>query len=283
MNELVRHAQVNGVELKYLEEGQGTLVLLLHGFPDTAHTWDRIIRLLADRGFRAVALFQRGYFPSEIPADGDYSLRQLAEDALELVERLGASKAIFIGHDWGALAAYAAAALAPTKVAALVALAIPPFPVQEDSPEERQVRPHNIYLARSEESAVLLEKDNFAEVDHLYALWSPHWESARRHAEGVKDALKPEGRARAAVDYYRAPLTEDDTRAFSVKLSMPALIIYGEDEPDVRKSLFRRATSAFSGPVTCQEYSKVGHWPHLEDPDRFERDLVSFIEANAIS
>jgi alpha-beta hydrolase superfamily lysophospholipase len=56
MHELVHRAQVNGVELKYLEEGQGTLVLLLHGFPDTAHTWDRTIRLLADRGFRAVTL-----------------------------------------------------------------------------------------------------------------------------------------------------------------------------------------------------------------------------------
>jgi pimeloyl-ACP methyl ester carboxylesterase len=76
MNELVRHAKINGVELKYLEEGHGTLVLLLHGFPDTALTWDRTIRLLADRGFRAVALFQRGYFPSEIPADGDYTVRR---------------------------------------------------------------------------------------------------------------------------------------------------------------------------------------------------------------
>jgi pimeloyl-ACP methyl ester carboxylesterase len=129
----------------------------------------------------------------------------------------------------------------------------------------------------------MLEKDNFAEVDHLYALWSPHWKAARQHAEGVKDALRPKGRARAAVDYYSAPLTEDDRRAFSKNLSMPALVIYGEDEPDVRKSLFGRATSTVCGPVTCKEYSKVGHWPHLEDPDRFERDVVSFLEANAIS
>ena len=72
----------------------------------------------------------------------------------------------------------------------------------EDSFDERRVRPHNAYLGQGEESALLLEKDDFAEVDYLYTLWSSHWQGAREHARGVKDALRLEGRARAAVDYY---------------------------------------------------------------------------------
>jgi pimeloyl-ACP methyl ester carboxylesterase len=283
MKERVLRAEVNGVELAYLEEGAGTLVVLLHGFPDTARTWKRALRFLAEQNFRAVALFQRGYLPSEIPADGDYSIRRLAADALELIDRLGATKAVVIGHDWGALAAYAAAALAPAKVAAIVTLAIPPFLVLEDSDEERRVRPHNVYLGRGEESAAALQKDDFAEVDHLYALWSPHWQGAREHARGVKDALRPEGRSRAAVDYYRVPLSDDDTMAFSVKLSTPALVVYGEDEPEVRKSMFRKTALAFSGPMTCRGYCTVGHWPHLEAPSRFEQDLVDFLKLNGIS
>ena len=283
MKERVLRAEVNGVELAYLEEGAGTPVLLLHGFPDTARTWKRALSFLANQNFRAVAVFQRGYFPSAIPADGDYSIRRLAEDALGLIDRLGAAKAVVIGHDWGALAAYAAAALAPAKIGAIVTLAIPPFLVFEDSDEERSVRPHNVYLGRGNESAAAFQKDDFAEVDHLYALWSPHWQGAREHAKGVKEAFRPEGRSRAAVDYYRVPLSENDAKAFSVKLSTPALVVYGGDEPEVRKSMFRKTASAFSGPLTCREYSSVGHWPHLEAPSLFEQDVADFLRVNGVS
>ncbi len=283
MKERVLRTVINGVDLACLEEGSGTLVLLLHGFPDTARTWKRALGFLASRNFRAVALFQRGYHPSAIPEDADYSIRRLAEDVLGLIDRLGTTKAVVIGHDWGALAAYAAAALAPAKVAAIVALAIPPYLVVEDSIEERSVRPHNVYLGRGEDSALLLEKDDFAEVDHLYALWSPHWQAAREHASGVKEALRLEGRSRAAVDYYRSALPKNDAAAFSVKLSTPALVIYGQDEPEVRKAMFRKAGSAFSGPVTCREYPRVGHWPHLEAPELFEHDVLSFLTSNGIS
>ena len=190
---------------------------------------------------------------------------------------------MIIGHDWGALAAYAAAALAPAKIAAIVALAIPPFLVVEDSAEERRLRPHNAYLGRGADSALLLEKDDFAEVDHLYTLWSPHWQGARAHAQGVKDSLRGEGRTRAAVDYYRSALPDDDAKAFSIKLSMPALVIYGQDEPEVRKVMFRNAEFAFTGPVTCRAYPTVGHWPHLEAPDRFEQDVLGFLESHGIT
>jgi pimeloyl-ACP methyl ester carboxylesterase len=99
----------------------------------------------------------------------------------------------------------------------------------------------------------------------------------------VKEALRPEGRSRAAVDYYRSPIPNDDAEAFSVKLSTPALVIYGQDEPEVRKVMFRKAASAFAGPVTCSAYSKVGHWPHLEAPDLFEQDVLGFLRSNGIS
>ena len=283
MTEPVLRTEIDGVELAYLEAGSGTLVLLLHGFPDTARTWKRTLGFLARQNFRAVALFQRGYFPSAIPGDADYSIRRLAMDLLGLIDRLGATKAVVIGHDWGASAAYAAAALAPAKIAAIVALAIPPFLVFEESIDERRVRPHNVYLGRGEESALLLEKDDFAEVDHLYALWSPHWQTAGEHAKGVKDALRLAGRSRAAVDYYRSSLPNADATAFSVKLATPALVIYGQDEPEIRKAMFRKAGSAFSSPIICREYPTVGHWPHLEAPDRFEQDVLGFLKSNGVS
>src|ERR1700761_9715000 len=98
----------NGLNFAYLEEGSGSLVLMLHGFPDTAHSWDDLRPRIAAKGYRAVSPFMRGYHPTGIP-DRDTDQETLARDPLALIEALGASQAVIIGHDWGASAAYGAA------------------------------------------------------------------------------------------------------------------------------------------------------------------------------
>src|SRR6202453_4659058 len=114
----------NGLKFAYLEEGTGPLVLMLHAFPDTAHTWDDLRSRIAAKGYRAVSPYMRGYHPTAIP-DRDADQETLASDALALIDALGASEAVVIGHDWGASAAYGAAALGPERVKKLFVLAIP--------------------------------------------------------------------------------------------------------------------------------------------------------------
>lgn len=115
----------NGVKFGIIEEGAGPLVLLMHGFPDTAHTWDHARPAIAAAGFRAVSPFMRGYAPTEVPADGRYDTDTLGADTLALITALGEKHAIVVGHDWGASAAYSAATLGPAQVRLLVTLAIP--------------------------------------------------------------------------------------------------------------------------------------------------------------
>ena len=103
----------NGLQFSYLEAGpaNGPLALCLHGFPDSAHTWRYLLPELGNAGFHAVAPFLRGYAPTEIPTDGRYQVGALARDANALHEALGGKDdAVIIGHDWGALTAYAAVA-----------------------------------------------------------------------------------------------------------------------------------------------------------------------------
>ena len=95
----------NGLRFAYVSEGTGPLVLLLHGFPDTAHSWDGVMPEVARAGFRAVAPFMRGYFPTAIPADHEYDGDALGRDVLALIAALGEQQAIVVGHDWGASAA----------------------------------------------------------------------------------------------------------------------------------------------------------------------------------
>src|SRR5215831_12141247 len=124
---LTRTVLANDLEFGVLEAGAGPLALCLHGFPDTAHTWKFLLPALAEAGFHAVAPFMRGYAPTGIPADGAYQVGALVADAVALHEVLGGDEdAVLIGHDWGAEAAYGAAAFAPGRWRRLVTLAVPP-------------------------------------------------------------------------------------------------------------------------------------------------------------
>ena len=99
MADEIHYLDANGLRFAYLEEGSGPLVLMLHGFPDTAHTWDDLRPRIAAAGYRAVSPFMRGYHPSAVP-DRDPDQETLARDPLALIEALGADDAIVIGHDW---------------------------------------------------------------------------------------------------------------------------------------------------------------------------------------
>ena len=91
MADAINFVDANGLRFAYLEEGSGPLVLLLHGFPDTAHTWDELRPRIAAKGYRAVSPFLRGYSPSGIPAR-DTDQETLARDPLALIEALGARR-----------------------------------------------------------------------------------------------------------------------------------------------------------------------------------------------
>ena len=106
----------------------GELVVALHGFPDTAWTWRTVAPLLGAAGYRVAAPFLRGYAPSGIPDDENYSVRALADDAIALHARLGGTEStVLIGHDWGAITANALGAHPDSPFGRIVSLAVPPL------------------------------------------------------------------------------------------------------------------------------------------------------------
>jgi pimeloyl-ACP methyl ester carboxylesterase len=121
----VRFVDANGIRFGYVEAGEGPLVLLFHGYPETARSWSAVQRTVAAAGYRVVAPFMRGYPPTSFSPEGDYRGVTLGKDVLALIDALGAGSAVVVGHDWGALAVYAAVAQDPEKIEKLVAIAIP--------------------------------------------------------------------------------------------------------------------------------------------------------------
>jgi pimeloyl-ACP methyl ester carboxylesterase len=126
---MVQHRMVdaNGVRLHIAEQGDGPLVVLLHGFPESWHSWHHQFGPLADAGFRVVAPDQRGYGRSDHPDDVDaYTILHLVGDVVGLIQALGEEKAYVVGHDWGAPVAWHTALLRPDMVLGVAGLSVPP-------------------------------------------------------------------------------------------------------------------------------------------------------------
>jgi pimeloyl-ACP methyl ester carboxylesterase len=122
-----RTVDVNGIRLHIAEEGEGPLVVLLHGFPESWHSWRHQFGPLAAAGFRVVAPDQRGYGASDHPEDvSAYSILHLVGDVVGLVHALGEERAFVVGHDWGAPVAWHTALLRPDVVRGVAGLSVPP-------------------------------------------------------------------------------------------------------------------------------------------------------------
>ncbi len=95
-----RSIHTNGIRMHCVEAGAGPLVLLLHGFPESWHSWRHQLGALADAGFHAVAPDLRGYGRTEAPeALEAYDIFQLTGDVVGLVQALGEESAVIVGHD----------------------------------------------------------------------------------------------------------------------------------------------------------------------------------------
>jgi pimeloyl-ACP methyl ester carboxylesterase len=117
------------------EMGVGPLVVLLHGFPELAFSWRHQLPALAAAGYRAIAPDQRGYGATDKPGSvADYTIRHLIGDVTGLLDALELDKAVFVGHDWGALVLWQMALLEPGRMAGLINLTVPFFARQPTDP-----------------------------------------------------------------------------------------------------------------------------------------------------
>jgi pimeloyl-ACP methyl ester carboxylesterase len=267
--------EANGVRFAYLEEGEGPLVLLIHGFPDTAHSWDAVRPPLAAAGYRVVCPFQRGYFPTSIPQDGKYDADTLGRDVLALIAALGETKAIVVGHDWGASAAYAAAAIDPSRVAKLVTVSIPHPASIKPSPKIAWAVRHFLAMQFPWAEARLRAHD-FAHVDELVQRWSPAWKVPAGETDAVKASFREPGSLAAAIGYYRA-LRVKLPSAHRRPISVPTVSFAGLNDL-IEPEYYDRAARWFTGGYEVVRMPG-GHFMHREHPEHFTRELIRVLAA----
>jgi pimeloyl-ACP methyl ester carboxylesterase len=121
-----RFVETNGLRMHLAEAGQGPLVLLCHGWPESWYSWRHQLVALAEAGYHAVAPDQRGYGQTDKPeAIDQYTLLHLVGDLVGLLDALGEPSAVIAGHDWGAPVAWHAALLRPDRFRAVIGLSVP--------------------------------------------------------------------------------------------------------------------------------------------------------------
>jgi len=137
-----RSITTNGIKMHVAEAGSGPLVVMCHGFPESWYSWRHQLAALAEAGFHAVAPDMRGYGQTESPeAIDQFTLFHLVGDVIGVLDALGESEAVIVGHDWGAPVAWHAALIRPDRFRGVVGLSVPYRPRQAGTARPTSLMP----------------------------------------------------------------------------------------------------------------------------------------------
>lgn len=282
----IKTIRANGLDFGYLEAGAGPLIILLHGFPDTAYTYKDVLPRLADAGFRAVAPFLRGYAPTGFAPDGDYSLRALSLDLLALIEHFNAGeKAYVVGHDWGSPITQYAANLRPDRFHKIVLAAVPHLRRFLLSPTRAQLkRSHYIFRFQAPFWAEhrLVQNDFQWMTDVLIRRWSPGWDFTEADLAPIKANFADRRRLKAALAYYRGipklMANPAQMRIACAPIAVPTRMIYGTEDGGIGPEMFQKQAKRFRAEFDLVEATGRGHFMQCEDPEWFSERVIEFFK-----
>jgi pimeloyl-ACP methyl ester carboxylesterase len=231
----------------------------------------------------------RGYAPTDIPLNGPYTSSALVQDALALIEAFGQNPVILIGHDWGAVATYGAAIMAPEKVSKLINIAIPRGPAMRNSfiaNPQQQRRSWYIFFFQMPYAEAAVAHNNFAFIERLWQDWSPGWQYPAAEMDSVKATLQKPGVLKAALSYYRhtfGSFNLDSTltvirNRLGEPIPVPTLYIHGANDGVMGVELTEGMEGAFAKGLEKRIILGAGHFVHQEKPEEVNKLILSFLK-----
>ncbi len=306
-----RTVAANGIHLHVAEQGEGPLVVLCHGFPESWYSWRHQLPALAAAGFHAVAVDMRGYGQSDRPeAIDQYTLLHLVGDMVGLLDALGAEQAVIAGHDWGAPVAWHAALLRPDRFRAVIGLSVPfrsrsvVFPTSADAPPTT-VMPrrddaifYQLYFQTPGVAEAELERDVRQTFMKLFANapsanpaipWVPRDGSWLTGAGPL-----PAWLTEADIDFYVSEFKRTGFRGgvnwyrnidrnwellapfAGAKVTVPALYIAG-DRPAPQQEVITRLEKDLPRLRRTVVLRDCGHWAQQERPSEANAAMIDFL------
>jgi pimeloyl-ACP methyl ester carboxylesterase len=310
-----RFIETNGIALRAAVMGDGPLIVMVHGFPESWYSWRHQMAPLAAAGFTACAIDVRGYGGSDRPhAIEAYDIVQMTADVAGVVDAFSPGRpAVLMGHDWGASIVWNTALLHPDKVRAVAGLSVPytppgEWPYLEISRRvftERDRFFYQIYFQEEGVAEAELEADPRTFLRKVFYAWSGDgvFDQDKPAASPLLDTLVdpdpfPSWLSAADIDYYvaefgrtglRGPLNRyrNNTRDWEImhpyakhKIIQPALLIVGERDPTLTMfnlDLIGRMRPAMADLRAVYTIPGVGHWTQQEAPDIVTGHLIDWL------
>jgi pimeloyl-ACP methyl ester carboxylesterase len=302
------------VRLRVVEAGDrgAPVVVLAHGFPELAYSWRHQIPALAEAGYHVLAPDQRGYGGSSRPDAIDaYDIHQLTGDIVGLLDDVGAQRAVWVGHDWGAAVVWNAPLLHPDRVAAVAAMSVPVTPRPRVAPTQawRKTFGENFFYILYFQEPGVADADLNADPARVMRRMMGGLRSDDKAAglrmvapgpEGFVDRLpEPDGPpdwiSQDELDHYIAEFSrtgftgglnwyrnfdrnwETTPELADAKISVPCLFMGGTADPVLSFTRTDRAAEAISGPYHQVMIEGAGHWLQQERPDEVNAALLDFL------
>lgn len=289
------------------------MVILAHGFPELAYSWRHQIPALADAGFHVLAPDQRGYGGSSRPEQVEaYDIAALTADLTGLLDDVGAQRAVWVGHDWGAPVAWSAAQLHPDRVAAVAGLSVPPLPRPRVPPTQafRKIFGENffymLYFQRPGVADAELASDPARTMRRMIGGLRPLLDSdaaARMTApgpmgfidrlpepDGLPDWISADELDRYVTEFSRTGFTgglnwyrnldrnwEILADPVAATIDVPALFIAGTADPVLGFTRRDRAGELVTGCYREVMIEGGGHWLQQERPGEVNAALLEFL------
>jgi pimeloyl-ACP methyl ester carboxylesterase len=290
-----RTVAVNGIDLHVIDEGEGPLLVLCHGFPELAFSWRHQIPALARAGYRVLAPDMRGFGQSSAPAEIEaYDVMELCGDMCGLLDELGEQSATFIGHDWGGSLVWQLAAIFPERVSAVAGLSVPFVPRAPAAPIPimRRHLGEDFYIVWFQQPGIADEAlaSDVRRTLTTSRQWTADW--ARDDGASTKradwlteedlqvyvDAFERTGFTGGLNWYRNIDRNWERTAPYADRrVEQPSMFLTGELDP-VRRFM---PAEAMNGWVTDLRENIVvpgaGHWVQQQAPEAVTSALLEFL------
>lgn len=269
----VKHGFVesDGVKLHYVTQGEGPLLVLLHGFPDFWYTWRKQIPELAQR-FQVVAVDLRGYNQSDKP-DGveNYTVPKLVADVKTVVTHFEKPHAVIVGHDWGGMIAWSFAMQHPELTQRLIILNLPhPAPLTRELASNPDQQAASAYARRFQEpdAAEKLTAEGLA-------FWVTDKDARTKYIEAFRQSS-----FEAMLNYYKANYPRPPYQAASEfpKVKCPVLMIHGLKDTALLPGGLNDTWNFLENEFTLVTVPNAGHFVQQDASELVTQRMMNWLQ-----